>query len=355
MILNNQNTILINVTWKRYNKLTKKWEPVRFIKKADNSTIKALSSLLAKKGLRISNANENIICRNQYIQIGKYKYQLKNVAMPSGLLNKELLQSKGQLYEYYSPDATWSFRSIKAAADYIEKYMDKKGAVPNVEKGKEYWTDSKGKQHRRFYTMTANGKYIETVRKVRYTDQNGQEAVREVTDKKFVPRSDNGWDNGPTFVSEWKITGKQFIIIRFEQIKEVERQRRDYHDPLPDPWTHQGTRTGVIPGTSYYEDRMQGKVRIIDTTHKTIIPARATSHSVRTYRDEDTPDTTLQRQLARKSTRRSIEREHDDQLMHQLGYTPEEYREYKRDLHELSDSEWTEKYGRRVDTEVDYI
>ena len=190
-----------------------------------------------------------------------------------------------------SPDGQWNFKSITAAAEYITKYMNKKGAKPNNKQGKEYF-------------VSYNGYWVKG------------EIVNPRTNRKeetwiFKLYDNPQWDNGATLFSQWIIEGKRYLYrITFEQIKEVVFTGRDYHDPEPNPWTHQGTRTSTTPATSYYRDEMKGKVRIIDTINKVFVPQRASSYSVRTYRGEDPHDTTEQQRRARKKFKATIEKEY---------------------------------------------
>ena len=233
-------------------------------------------------------------------------------------------------WEYYSKNlkkwvqsstATWEYKTIQAAIDYVVRHMTAKNGKPSKRmNGKEFF-------------LTANGRWVEVkpnpkddkivIRK----DAKGQEKHM-----KFLPYDNADWDNGVTFYSQWVVEGGKYLRrVTFEQYKEVSTEwKRDYHDPAPNPWSHTGTVTVTGPD------------------------GRTSKRSVRTYLGEDAPDTTLQRKNARSATKRAIQREYDEHRRHELAMSPEEYAVYKDDLMSLPDEEWQKKYGRN-DRIVDYL
>ena len=160
--------------------------------------------------------------------------------------------SKNKKQWITSKNDTWHYRSLKAAIDYISKYMESKGAEPNKNmKGKKYF-------------LSANGYW---------------------KDGAFHHYDNADWDNDLTYYSQWILRGDKYLRrVTFEQYKEVSTDwKRDYHDPAPNPWSHTGT---VIRGK--------------------------TTMQVRTYKDEDgAMDTSESMRKARKRAKAQINREYE--------------------------------------------
>ncbi len=242
---------------------------------------------------------------------------------------KYLNQTKKWIQTYNND---WTFATLKNAADYISEYMKSKGAKPNNKNGKEYY-------------FTRNGKYIDvTVEQL----HNGEYESAEV--KKYIPNSTAPWDNGVTLYSQWFIK-KDYTKVTFEQIKEVtSTKQRDYHDPLPSPWSHKDINTSTYDGK----------------TNKRL---------VRTYLGADAQDTTQQRNASyrrekwainkeyKNEVREALEkqygmtihvkqsgpkREYDDSPRTKLGMNVQQYRQFQEDKKNLNKFEFEAKYGRKL-------
>lgn len=183
----------------------------------------------------------------------------------------------------------WNFYSINAAIAYVLKYMhNTPNAVPANKKGLEYF-------------LTENGYWKEG---------------------KFHQYDNPDWDNGITFFSQWIIKGGKYLKrYTFEQFKDLEFQKHDYHDPKPETYS-----------------------RYADINHKDK-DDKVHTMRVRTIYGEDAPDTTLQRLNAYRREKKAVQIEYDNQKRHELAMTPKEYRQYNSDIRHMNDDEWHQKYG----------
>ena len=195
----------------------------------------------------------------------------------------------------------WKFNSLKDAMSYIPYYMRKKGAESNYKKVVE----------------KANGEKIYIELDYRFVDNSDW-----YKEGKQIYSNDPKWFTNEIYTSQWIIKGKNFYRITFKQrISAVYTDNDDYHNPAPNPWSHNDNIKWVEENGKRHE------------------------RSVRTYYGDDKPDTTYERQQAYRREKRNIQRMADEEIRHQLNMTPEEYRIYKHDMIHMTDQEWHEKYG----------